>query len=438
MARQDEGLSISRAVSLWRQLESDGQDPLLDPAHALPVSTTAPMFDSDTTVLSDLREEWMAACLAFEEAKAEQILSYALALYPAETVCFEILVKSLAEVGEGWYDGTVTVQQEHFGSELTLRRLETLISAAPAPTRPNRVLIGCAPEDQHIFPGLLLTFLLKQRGWDAVYLGARVPAARFEATVAKVKPSLVILTAQHLHSAAVLLEAAQILKNARVPLAFGGRIFNLIPSLRLRIPGHFLGERLELAPKAAEQLLTRSVELPETEAVADEYAQALDTLRLNQTLIEAEVWRRLEALDIRPEHLSVARGTSIFWVPILRGWRVCCTTKGYRRRSLASTCRHTCMLLRSISTPTADRSLNGSPSSTATMDKSAQKWSEKDACDYYRWNRIDRPGVGCRFDSTWPRGFFAQPRPGSGHRSPRGCAGEALGCAHSSRLGPSG
>jgi DNA-binding transcriptional MerR regulator len=305
-ARQGEGLSISRAVSLWRQLESNGQDPLLDPAYALPDNTVAPIFVPEGTALNELREEWMAACLAFEEANAEQILSYALALYPAETVCLEILVKSLAEVGEGWYGGTVTVQQEHFASELTVRRLETLVAATPAPTRPGRVLIGCAPEDQHALPGLLLTFLLKQRGWDVVFLGARVPAARLEATVAQVRPNLVILTAQHLHAAAMLLDVAQILRDARVPLAYGGRIFNLIPSLRQRIPAHFLGERLELAPKAVEQLLTSSAFLPKAEDVSDEYRQALETFRLNQTLLEAEVWRRIEALGITSEHLSIA------------------------------------------------------------------------------------------------------------------------------------
>jgi DNA-binding transcriptional MerR regulator len=306
MARQEEGLSISRAVSLWHQLEVDGQDPLLDPAYALPDSSVAPFFVPEGTALNELREEWMAACLAFDEERAEQILSYALALYPAETVCFEILVKSLAEVGEGWYGGTVTVQQEHFASELTIRRLEALIAATPVPSRPGRVLIGCAPEDQHTFPALLLTFLLKQRGWDVVYLGARVPTARLETTVAKVKPSLVILTAQHLHAAATLLEAAQILRDLRVPVAYGGRIFNLIPDLRKRIPGHFLGERIEQAPRVAEQLLTSAASLPKTEAVSDEYKQALDTWRLNHAQLEAEVWRRLEALGIRPEHLSVA------------------------------------------------------------------------------------------------------------------------------------
>jgi hypothetical protein len=223
-----------------------------------------------------------------------------------ETVCFEILVKSLAEVGEGWYSGTVTVQQEHFASELSVRRLEALIAAAPAPHRPGRVLIGCAPEDQHTFPGLLLTFLLRQRGWDVVYLGARVPAVRLEATLAKVKPNLVILTAQHLHSAATLLEVTQTLSDARVPLAYGGRIFNLVPSLRERIPGHYLGERLETAPQLAEKLLTSSASLPKVEAVSDENKMALDTFRSNQALLEAHVWHQLESLDINPKYLTIA------------------------------------------------------------------------------------------------------------------------------------
>jgi hypothetical protein len=155
-------------------------------------------------------------------------------------------------------------------------------------------------------PGLLLAFLLRQRGWDVVYLGARVPAARLEATIAKVKPSLVILTAQHLHSAAMLLEAAQIVRGAQVPLAYGGRIFNLIPDLRQRIPGHFLGERLELAPNVAEQLLTSSASLPKTETVSDETAQVLESFRQNQMPLQAEVWRQLQTLEMKHEHLSIA------------------------------------------------------------------------------------------------------------------------------------
>jgi hypothetical protein len=55
-----------------------------------------------------------------------------------------------------------------------------------------------------------------------------------------------------------------------------------------------------------EQLLTSSAFLPKAEDVSDEYRQALETFRLNQTLLEAEVWRRIEALGITSEHLSIA------------------------------------------------------------------------------------------------------------------------------------
>jgi DNA-binding transcriptional MerR regulator/methylmalonyl-CoA mutase cobalamin-binding subunit len=328
VARQDEGLSISRAVALWRQLGAEGRDPLLEPAYALPESTAAPAFIPEGGAIADLREAWLAACMAFDESKAERILTYALALFPADAVCLEILAKGLAETGEGWYRGEVTVQQEHFTSELSMRRVETLVAATPAPTRSGRILIGCAPEDQHAFPPLLLAFLLKQRGWEIVYLGARVPAARMETTVAAVEPHLVILTAQHLSAAATLLEAARLLQRNKVPFAFGGRIFNRIPALRCRIPAHFLGERLESASQIAEQLLTGYPPLPPTEAVLEGYRLALAHFRERQALLEADTWRRLAGTKIQPDHITIASealGKNIRAALVLGDMRFLCT-----------------------------------------------------------------------------------------------------------------
>lgn len=306
VARQDEGLSISRAVALWRQLEAEGRDPLQDPAYALPEITGVPAFIPEGGAIAELRKAWLSACLAFDESTAEQVLTYAFALYPAQTVCLEILAKGLAEVGEGWYRGEVTVQQEHFTSELSMRRLEAMMAAAPAATRPGRILIGCAPEEQHAFPPLLLAFLLKQRGWEVVYLGARVPAARMDNTIAAVKPHLVILTAQTLYAASTLLEMAQYLQKRKLTFAYGGRIFNLIPELRDRIPGHFLGERLDTAAQAVEKLLTSSTPLPPTKAVSEEYRRALTHFRERQTLLESEIRRHLGTADLQPAHFAIA------------------------------------------------------------------------------------------------------------------------------------
>jgi len=305
MARQREGLSIKRAVELWRQFEADGQDPLQVRLTA-PRAAIVPALPAEGNALAGLREAWMAACLAFDEPQAELILAQAFALYPPEVVCVEVLEKGLAEIGDRWYQGQVTVQQEHFTSELAMRRLEALVAAAPPPTRPHRILVGCPPEEQHTFSPLLVTFLLRRRGWEVLYLGANVPVARMEAALATTRPRLVVLSAQQLHTAATLLAMAQLLQGQRIPLAYGGLIFNLLPGLRARIPGYFLGERLDLAPQVIEQLLATLPPLPPVEAASEAYQRALSHYRERQALIEAQVWQTLAPTGMLYEHLVTA------------------------------------------------------------------------------------------------------------------------------------
>ncbi|MGD8794201.1 MAG: MerR family transcriptional regulator, partial [Anaerolineae bacterium] len=129
IARQQEGLSISRAVDLWQQLEASGRDPLRAPMPiGAPTPVRVPQAMGETIV--ELRESWIDACLRYDERLAEQILTQAFALYPPEVVSVDLLQKAVAEIGDSWYQGDVTVQQEHFCSGLAIRRLEALIMAA--------------------------------------------------------------------------------------------------------------------------------------------------------------------------------------------------------------------------------------------------------------------------------------------------------------------
>ena len=290
---------------MWRGLESEGQDPLQAMTVTPPISELATSPTGD--VLKNLQQAWISACLVFNEPQAEQILSQAFALYPVDTVCFEVLQKGMAEVGEGWYRGEVTVQQEHFIAELAIRRLETLVATSPPPVRPGRILIGCPAEEEHIFSPLLLTLLLRRRGWDVLYLGANVPTLRIEATLNSAKPQLAIMAAQHLATAATLLEMSRVFQQARVPLAFGGLIFNRVPGLRSRIPGYFLGEQLREAPAQVERWLTSPAPLSpvvESQTIEAEYQQALTHFQEQRGLIEARVWQDLRnsngLLDLLP------------------------------------------------------------------------------------------------------------------------------------------
>ena len=140
VARQEEGLSISRAVKLWYQFKENGEDPLshkaqtVAPDTAVPSLSAAPSGDN----LGALRAAWIDACESFDERQANGVLTEAFSLFPLDLVCFDLLQKGLAEIGQGWYEGRISVQQEHFASAMAMRRLDTdgRFDAPPYPSRP--------------------------------------------------------------------------------------------------------------------------------------------------------------------------------------------------------------------------------------------------------------------------------------------------------------
>jgi methanogenic corrinoid protein MtbC1 len=269
--------------------------------------------------IGQLRDAWVSSCLLYDEQQAEQILSQAFSLYPPETVSLELIQKAVAQIGEGWYRGDVTVQQEHYCSELAVRRLEALIMSAPPPSRPGRILAACPPREHHTIGLLLLTYLLRRRGWDVVYLGANVPAERLETTIELTEPQLLILSAQQLHTAASVLDVAEVLKRHGVSFAYGGLIFNVLPNLRHRIPGHYLGESLELAPRTVEDLMTfprailardgaspgRNQEFPEGDHTTSKPSVARDHFLTRQALIEGDVARTMGHAELSQQRLAM-------------------------------------------------------------------------------------------------------------------------------------
>ena len=135
IARQEEGMSISHAVKLWRTLNNQGDDPLYDPEPILTKDTDQATFPQTSAEIANLRDEWVDASLSFDRLSAEQVLVRAFALFPPEVVCVQLLQAGLSEIGELWYQGQVTIQQEHFASAMSVQRLEMLIAATPLPTR---------------------------------------------------------------------------------------------------------------------------------------------------------------------------------------------------------------------------------------------------------------------------------------------------------------
>jgi DNA-binding transcriptional MerR regulator len=298
--RQKEGLSISRAIDLWRSHANQSPAQILIPS----VGQTVPVLGEG--MLDQLRQIWFEACLAFNEPEAELALAKALAVATPEVVCTQVLQKGLAELGEGWYEGTVSVQQEHFASALVARRLNALFAVAPVPTHSGRLLAACPPSEYHDLALLMLAFVLRWRGWDVIYLGADIPLDQLDTTLRATSPNLVLSAAQTLPGAASLIELAEFTNARFIPLAYGGGIFNHIPGLAERIPGYFLGRQVDTAPQVIEHLLTYRPSQPASRPLPNDYAAALAGFKEKDALIFTRVRQILQSSPINPRYVEVA------------------------------------------------------------------------------------------------------------------------------------
>ena len=301
--RQSEGFSISRAVDMYNDLLSSGTDPLANPpvgvAEVTPSANAVHSHDLDT-----LRQEWLKACMAYNEAAADQLFQQAFAIYPVETVITELLQRGLHEMGEMWYRNEASVQQEHFASGLAMRRLEALIAASPSPTRKETLLVACPPGEWHTFSLVMLNLILRRHGWNVVYLGANVPLARLEETVQAVKPTLIVMAAQQLVTVGTLRNVAELMASKGYRVVFGGRIFNQIPALRNLIPGEFLGENLAWAENRIEQLVTERSPIKQSSVPTQNETAHL--FRKHRPHIERLLEERLPVDQMNSDNLSVA------------------------------------------------------------------------------------------------------------------------------------
>jgi MerR family transcriptional regulator, light-induced transcriptional regulator len=306
-ARQGEGMSISRAVSLWKQYLEEGRDPAETLSEFFPTSYPTTLT-SDGLTLDRLRKEWLEAGMAFDEQRADQILTQAFAVFTPETVSLQVLLEGLAETGRRWFAGSLNVQQEHFISAMAVRRIENLLSAAPPPSRKGRILLACPPGEQHVIPLLVISFLLRRKSYDVVYLGANVPIAQLERTIREIHPRLIISSAQVLQTAATLLDMALLLRDLNVPLVFGGGAFLEREDILSRLPGHYAGGSIADSLGLIEQIHGSPPRTPESIDLSPNDKHLRKNFISATAAIEAEAVRTMTEAGFPMESISRTNG----------------------------------------------------------------------------------------------------------------------------------
>ncbi|MCP4142757.1 MAG: MerR family transcriptional regulator [Chloroflexi bacterium] len=301
LQRKEEGMRIGQAAKLWHRKVVAGESPLARNVLELRIEEDLP----EASRLKVFQDNWVRACISYNEAQAEQVTSEAFTRFPLELVFTEILLPSIREIGELWYKGEISVQQEHFASALLMRRIETMITASPAPTRPEKMIVACPPKEEHTLSSLLLTLFLRRRGFHIIYLGTNVPLEQFKETVEVIKPELVLFAAQQLTTAATLEQMVQELSSSNITIAYSGRVFQSTPGLQEHISAHFLGEdfqtifaKIQSLIETQEKIILKASESP--------HELLLTTFEISRAAIQAHLTNSLSQWNVPIKPLTDA------------------------------------------------------------------------------------------------------------------------------------
>lgn len=139
---------------------------------------SAPRAVRRSTDGSDVVRRLAARLVAGDEAGSWSLVQEALVggADPVE-VHLELLAGAMRSIGDGWADGSITIDEEHRAAAVCHRLVGRL---GPRFARPGRsrgaVVLAGAPGDPHALPVALAADVVRAAGWAVVDLGASVPA----------------------------------------------------------------------------------------------------------------------------------------------------------------------------------------------------------------------------------------------------------------------
>lgn len=144
-------------------------------AEAAALTVEQPISPPDAgTSIAGVRSELSDALAAFDEPRAQAVLDSLLSTATIDTVLTDLVVPYLHELGDRWERGDASVAEEHFASSVLRGRLLGLARGWGRGIGP-RILLACAPGEQHDLGLLAFGLALRARGWRIVYLGTDTP-----------------------------------------------------------------------------------------------------------------------------------------------------------------------------------------------------------------------------------------------------------------------
>jgi methanogenic corrinoid protein MtbC1 len=234
-----EGLTISRVVAMIENMRTNGENIWIDGNEAA-ITAYKDAPQPPTEMVRPLYE----ALIELDDERADEIIEQAFAMYTMPTVYVDIITPTLIEIGEAWHRGDIFISTEHFATAYLRGRLLALLQAYPHRPESLSIFVGCAPTERHEVGALIFSVMLRQAGYNVIYLGQDVPINDIVQAALQARPAMICMSASSPHSAMLMSEIQEQLGRAEPPVplfGYGGRAFDSDPHLREQIPGYYLG-----------------------------------------------------------------------------------------------------------------------------------------------------------------------------------------------------
>ncbi len=181
-AEMEKGYSIG-------DLASQGREALL-----ARMREAGPTVTAASTPYEGVLRELVAALTPLEKTLFERRLTGAVAVIPFEEALFRILIPLQTLVGELWHEEKVSVAVEHYVTKLVQQKLFSIMNHLPVREEGPKVIVGCAPEEEHEISAQAVAYICAVRGCRVYYLGPNVPVAALVLLCDRIDPDLVLLS----------------------------------------------------------------------------------------------------------------------------------------------------------------------------------------------------------------------------------------------------
>ena len=192
-------------------------------------------------------ESFSELLLSDNEAEATaQLIDAYLQNHALAAIFDTTITDAMHRVGDLWFNGTITIADEHLATRVMLSALQKLRGIVVPGQATGLKAVSCGIEgDLHELPIHLAEIIFESEGWDISNLGPNTPLFSLRDMVAQKKPDLVCISARSIvdldRATTEYAQLRKIVEKINGTTVLGGEAFRDL-NLRQRFPAEFYAE----------------------------------------------------------------------------------------------------------------------------------------------------------------------------------------------------